>query len=79
LHPEFVAGRYDTGFLERNTDTLLGYPPIPAEDRDAVATALAIAASRMERATGANAASVGEEGARLAPWVAQHRARLWQR
>jgi acetyl-CoA carboxylase biotin carboxylase subunit len=76
LHPEFVAGRYDTGFLERNTETLLGYPPIPSEEREAVATALAIAASRMERATGVTSATVGEQGARLAPWVGHHRARL---
>jgi acetyl-CoA carboxylase biotin carboxylase subunit len=76
LHPDFVAGRYDTGFLERNKSALLGYPLVPAESRDAVAVAVAIAAARIERAAGAKEASVGETGSRLAPWVAQHRARF---
>jgi acetyl-CoA carboxylase biotin carboxylase subunit len=74
-HPEFVAGRYDTGFLERNRDTLLGCPLVPADSRESVAVAVAIAAARLERATGARDATRGEEGSRLSPWVAQHRAR----
>jgi acetyl-CoA carboxylase biotin carboxylase subunit len=75
-HPDFAAGRYDTGFLERHREALVGYPEVPVEDREAVAVALAIAASRLERATGAKAADAGEVGSRLAPWVAQHRARI---
>jgi acetyl-CoA carboxylase biotin carboxylase subunit len=75
MHPEFIAGRYDTGFIERNRDALLGYPLVKAEDRDSVAVAVAVAAARMERATGATQASLGESGSRLSPWVAQHRAR----
>jgi acetyl-CoA carboxylase biotin carboxylase subunit len=75
-HPEFIAGRYDTGFLERERETLLGYAKIPAEQRESVAVAVAIAAARMERATGVANAAEGESGSRLAPWVAQHRARL---
>ena len=75
-HPEFVAGRYDTGFLERHRDVLLGYPLVPREDRQAVAVAVALAASRIERATGAKTADVGSTGSRLAPWVARHRAWL---
>ena len=74
-HPEFVAGKYDTGFIERNKDALLGYPQVPEADREAVAVAVAIAAARMERATGATTASAGESGSRLSPWVAHHRAR----
>ncbi len=74
-HPEFVAGRYDTGFIDRHKDALLGYPSVPEADRDSVAVAIAIAAARMERATGASAAQTGESGSRLSPWVAQHRAR----
>src|SRR5580704_9853843 len=74
-HPEFVAGRYDTGFLERHSDELLGCPRVPAGDERKVAVAVAIAAARMERATGAKVATSGESGSRLAPWVAQHRAR----
>jgi acetyl-CoA carboxylase, biotin carboxylase subunit len=72
-HPDFVAGVYDTGFIERNKDQLLGYPTVPEDDRTAVAVAIAIAAARLERTTGASAAAKGESG--LSPWVAQHRAR----
>ncbi len=75
-HPDFVAGNYDTGFIERNKDALLGYPLVPEGDREAVAVAVAIAAARMERATGASAADAGATGSRLSPWVAGQRARL---
>ena len=74
-HPEFVAGRYDTGFIERYRDALLGYAPVSEGSREAVAVAVALAAARLERVTGAEAASDGEVGARLSPWVEQHRAR----
>jgi acetyl-CoA carboxylase biotin carboxylase subunit len=74
-HPDFVAGNYDTGFLDRHKDELLGYPRVPVGDERQVAVAVAIAASRMERATGVSVATSGESGSRLAPWVAQHRAR----
>jgi acetyl-CoA carboxylase biotin carboxylase subunit len=76
MHPEFVAGRYDTGFIDRYKDELLGYPQVKAERRTAVAAAIAVAAARMERATGATQASAGESGSRLSPWVAQHRGRM---
>jgi acetyl-CoA carboxylase biotin carboxylase subunit len=75
VHPDFVAGNYDTGFLDRHREELLGYPRVPAGDERSVAVAVAIAASRMERATGVQVATSGESGSRLAPWVAQHRAR----
>src|SRR6185369_1114715 len=65
LHPEFVAGRYDTGFIERNKEQLLGYPLVPEADREAVAVAVAIAAAKMERAAGASTAQTGESGSRL--------------
>ena len=74
-HPAFIAGEYDTGFIERYQEELLGYPVVPAADQEAVCVAVALAAARMERATGANAAVRGEEGSRLSPWVQQHRAR----
>ncbi len=74
-HPEFVAGRYDTGFLERNKDVLLGYAAVPEKDREKIAVAVAIAASRLERDTGSTEATRGEQGSRLAPWVAHHRAK----
>jgi len=73
-HPDFVAGQYDTGFLERNKDTLLGYETVPEARHEAVAVAIAIAASRIERATGASAAQTSQDASRLSPWVANHRA-----
>jgi len=75
VHPEFVAGRYDTGFIERHKDALLGYPEVPEADREAFAVAVAIAAARIERAAGVQSAESGATGSRLSPWVAQHRAR----
>ncbi|HEY2366721.1 MAG TPA: hypothetical protein VGH87_10055, partial [Polyangiaceae bacterium] len=74
-HPDFVAGNYDTGFLERHKDDLLGYGTVPERDRMAVAVAVAIAASRLERATGARTAETSESRTHLSPWVATHRAR----
>jgi acetyl-CoA carboxylase biotin carboxylase subunit len=77
-HPEFAAGRYDTGFIDRHKEELLGYPLVKDDRRDPVAVAVAVAAARMERATGAREASLGESGSRLSPWVASQRARLRQ-
>jgi acetyl-CoA carboxylase biotin carboxylase subunit len=76
-HPEFVAGRYDTGFIDRHRDDLLSPPRVAEEDRDAVAVAVAVATARRERAVAGGATSGGtsEGRARLSPWVAQHRAR----
>jgi acetyl-CoA carboxylase biotin carboxylase subunit len=78
-HPEFVAGKYDTGFLDRHKDALLGYSVVPEADREKVAVAVALAAARMERATGASEAVAGEDAARLAPWVQTHRASMLRR
>ena len=74
-HPEFVAGRYDTGFLERHKDELLGYPTRPEarpgggrrrhRDRGRAPRAR----DRREHGRAARA------GSRLSPWVAHHRAR----
>ncbi len=75
MHEDFVAGIYDTGFLDRNKDALVGYPTVPPDKADSLAVAVAIAASRLERATGVTSAQQGESGARLSPWVASHRAR----
>jgi acetyl-CoA carboxylase biotin carboxylase subunit len=75
-HPEFAAGRYDTGFLDRHKDALLGYSSVSDDQRNALAVAVAIAASRMERATGARTAETSESRTHLSPWVATHRARL---
>jgi acetyl-CoA carboxylase biotin carboxylase subunit len=74
-HAGFVAGNYDTGYLERHHDELVGYPDVPGAKADALAVALAIAAARTERAAGNASKAEGEAGSALAPWVAQHRAR----
>jgi acetyl-CoA carboxylase biotin carboxylase subunit len=73
-HPEFAAGKYDTGFLERHKEALLGYPLVPTDQRETLAVAVALAAARLERATGAREATAGE--IKLSPWVSQHRARM---
>ncbi|MFO0677814.1 MAG: acetyl-CoA carboxylase biotin carboxylase subunit [Polyangiaceae bacterium] len=74
-HADFVRGHYDTGFLERHKDELLGYATVDASNRDAFAVAIAVAAARMENALGAHSARESEMGATLSPWVSHHRAR----
>jgi acetyl-CoA carboxylase, biotin carboxylase subunit len=74
-HPEFCAGNYDTGFLERHTDELVGYAKLPDAQRTAVAVSVAIAASRLERATGAESAEVSEARAQVSAWAAAARPR----
>jgi acetyl-CoA carboxylase biotin carboxylase subunit len=76
-HPEFVAGRYDTGFIDRHKDALMGYPAVPPDRREAVAVAMAVAASRMESGAAKTTEGEGKRGSDLAPWVAHHRARRW--
>ncbi|HEU4534603.1 MAG TPA: hypothetical protein VFS00_10815, partial [Polyangiaceae bacterium] len=77
-HPEFVAGRYDTGFIDRHRDRLLGYASVAApERRAALAVAAAVAAARLELGQGAATASAGRGS--LSPWAAQHRARAVDR
>jgi acetyl-CoA carboxylase biotin carboxylase subunit len=76
-HPEFVAGKYDTGFIPRHRDVLMGYATTDeGADERALAAAVALAAARIERASGAKSAVEEEAGARLSPWVMAHRARL---
>ncbi len=72
-HPDFAAGHYDTGFLDRHKDELLGYADVPEADREALAVAVAVAASRIERATGARVAETSESRTHLSPWVAVSR------
>jgi len=75
LHPDFAAGKYDTGFLERNKADLFGYAAVPDDQRASLAVAIAIAASRLERATGTRSAEASEARTQLSPWVAAHRSR----
>ena len=74
-HPEFVAGRYDTGFIEAHRSALLGVAEIPSADEEALAVAIAVAATRHESRT-AEARSEGAPSAKeLSSWTSQHRAR----
>ncbi|NUO54795.1 MAG: acetyl-CoA carboxylase biotin carboxylase subunit [Polyangiaceae bacterium] len=72
-HPEFVAGRYDTGFLDRHKSALLGYADVRAEDEMALSAAIALAVHRDAREPRFEATPSLEA---LSPWVLQHRARI---
>jgi acetyl-CoA carboxylase, biotin carboxylase subunit len=63
-HPEFVAGNYDTQFLEREREFLLAAPVVGAEREEALAVAIAVAAARMEAAAASRlrVAGLGEDG-----------------
>jgi acetyl-CoA carboxylase biotin carboxylase subunit len=74
-HPVFAAGQYDTGFIERYSDTLLEPPFLKPERRDALAAAVAVAAANMERAAMQNRLHEARGRSTLSPWVAVHRAR----
>ncbi|MEZ4221140.1 MAG: acetyl-CoA carboxylase biotin carboxylase subunit [Polyangiaceae bacterium] len=74
-HPEFVAGRYDTGFIDRNKEALLDSRGELSEP-EAMATALAVLTyhgAQHVRATDSG------RGGGLSPWVSSHRARLGRR
>jgi acetyl-CoA carboxylase biotin carboxylase subunit len=74
-HPEFLAGRYDTGFIERYAADLRGQPPTDDAERDALAAAVAVAVAQAER----RGLPARDEpvGSTLSPWVANHR-RGWR-
>jgi acetyl-CoA carboxylase biotin carboxylase subunit len=73
-HPEFAAGRYDTGFLERHQDFLFSPPNLATQDEEALAVAAALAVVRMEAESAGKTAAVATESSGLSPWVAHHRA-----
>jgi acetyl-CoA carboxylase biotin carboxylase subunit len=75
-HPEFVVGRYDTGFIERYARELLAPSVMDLEARNALAMAAAVFAARRERTGATDAASQPEPRAGLSPWVLHHRARM---
>jgi acetyl-CoA carboxylase biotin carboxylase subunit len=73
-HPEFAAGRYDTGFIGRYASDLAADAPIDPDRAEALAVALAVAASRADRDAAASRAAGHREGGRApSPWVARHR------
>jgi acetyl-CoA carboxylase biotin carboxylase subunit len=75
-HADFVRGDYDTGFIDRNREQLLGWPEVSGDDAEVWAAAVAVAASRLEGGRPGGASDDGSAGTRgLAPWVATHRAR----
>jgi len=77
-HPDFVAGQYDTAFLEREKEALLGPRSVAPDQREALAVAIAVAAARMDQESAVASAAVGEAGSRLSPWVLHHRARAYR-
>jgi acetyl-CoA carboxylase, biotin carboxylase subunit len=74
-HPEFIAGSYDTGFIDRHRDALLLGSCIPDADRERLAAAVAVAAYQGQKAT-TNGGSTRTGSAALPPWISTHRARL---
>jgi acetyl-CoA carboxylase, biotin carboxylase subunit len=74
-HPEFVAGQYDTGFIDRHCDELLRGVTIPKSEQAGIAAAIAVAAYRAEHAAKHPNGDSGDAHG-LSPWVAAHRARL---
>jgi acetyl-CoA carboxylase biotin carboxylase subunit len=74
-HPKFVAGEYDTGFLEREKSSVLAPAAFASEDEEAVAIALAVDKARADRKA---KAPVEGAGAKASGWVSEHRARLWR-
>jgi acetyl-CoA carboxylase, biotin carboxylase subunit len=73
-HPEFVAGRYDTGFIARHAKALRTAPIPGPERRRAVAVAVAVVAARIEAGLSAKAlAEPGPEPTAPSGWVLRHR------
>src|SRR5262249_24541199 len=73
-HPEFVAGKYDTGFIDRHRAALVEGTLVAQEDYAKLAAAIAVAAYRSENVKTTGAAQ-SEARSGLSPWVASHRAR----
>jgi acetyl-CoA carboxylase biotin carboxylase subunit len=77
-HPEFVAGRYDTGFIDRHRQALLEGSLLDPNEYGKLAAALAVATYRSEKAKTTNGKPGGKKSG-LSPWVATHRAHLNRR
>jgi acetyl-CoA carboxylase biotin carboxylase subunit len=74
-HPSFVAGDYDTGFIDAHREALLGDATLDASTCEAVAVAAALAAARLERGAAKAARSECVDASKPSPWVATHRIR----
>lgn len=77
-HPEFIAGQYDTGFIDRNRAALVEGALVGDDDQPKLAAAIAVATYRAEKARSSNGKS-GSKKTGLSPWVAAHRAGLGRR
>ena len=73
VHPEFIAGQYDTGFIDDHRAALIDAPDQSGDDGDALAVALAVAVASQQRA--AAVPSDPGNGSGLSPWVTAHRTR----
>lgn len=68
-HPDFVKGNYDTGFLGREMDRLVGGVPLTKQQLEDAALVFAAEAHLREQ----SASSAATATAGLSPWVASHR------
>ncbi len=75
IHPEFIAGRYDTSFIDENRESLLGYAKPSEEMSESLAVAVALAAAGLERTAGREARTESVDASRPSPWVTTHRAK----
>jgi acetyl-CoA carboxylase, biotin carboxylase subunit len=76
-NPEFCSGTYDTSFIDRHRDQLVGDGPGDPAAPKSFAMAVALAAARLEQ-EGNHAwklASASNPSSPLSPWTAAHRAR----
>jgi acetyl-CoA carboxylase biotin carboxylase subunit len=73
-HPDFAAGRYDTGFIERHREALVSPAVLTEERKAAVAGAAAVATARLQKSVALDRVVARETGSRLSPWVTNHRA-----
>ena len=74
-HPEFIAGRYATNFIDRHKAELCSYTALTSDEELQLAVAIAAATARNERKEQPVDNAEGSNGSGgLSPWVQQHRA-----
>jgi acetyl-CoA carboxylase biotin carboxylase subunit len=60
-NPEFQQGRYGTGFIERNSKTLLAADQLPADEERQLATAVAVAYAQQQEQAGKAASATPDD------------------
>jgi acetyl-CoA carboxylase biotin carboxylase subunit len=77
-HPEFIAGHYDTSFIERHRQALVEGSLFPEDEHTSVAAAIAVATYRAEQRGAAGNGNAGgtEKRHSVSPWVTAYRSRL---